>query len=216
MKKRISKGHEILSLKNESIPLLKNQLLDRFTRVKWYIPLIIYIPIILYFSFLGFSELSGMTIAFCYVFGILFWSFTEYIFHRFVFHTVPKSKIGGRLHFMLHGVHHAYPNDSLRLVMPPILSIPLSSMFLILFNFLFGKMYTVIFAGFIAAYLVFDMLHYAVHHFPHSKLRWFNLKKERHMKHHYLHSESEFAVTSPYWDRFFNTYCNSENKTTMK
>jgi sterol desaturase/sphingolipid hydroxylase (fatty acid hydroxylase superfamily) len=216
MKSIISEGHEIISLKDESAPLLKNQLLDKFTRVKWYVPLLIYIPIILFFLYKGNIQLSSSIIVFNYVLGIFMWTLTEYVFHRFVFHFVPKSKIGKQLHFILHGVHHAYPNDSLRLVMPPGLSIPLSSMFCILFYFIFGKYFTVIFAGFMSAYLVYDMLHFAVHHVSAPDTKWFNSKKIRHMKHHYLHSETEFAVTSPYWDRIFNTFCKKADSTVIK
>ncbi len=216
MKKKISEGHEILSLKDESEPLLKNRFLDKFTRVKWYVPLLIYIPIILYFLQRAFGQLSFLGIVITFLLGIVIWSITEYIFHRFVFHFVPKNNLEKQIHFILHGVHHAYPNDSLRLVMPPVLSIPLSGTFCLLFYFLFGKLYTATFAGFMSAYLVYDMLHYAVHHLSAPKLKWFNTKKIRHMKHHYLHSESEFSVTFPYWDRVFNTNFRKGDGTIVK
>ena len=33
------------------------------------------------------------------------------------------------MHFIIHGVHHDHPNDKLRLVMPPAVSIPLAALF---------------------------------------------------------------------------------------
>ena len=54
---------------------------------------------------------------------------TEYLLHRFVFHLEPDSRWGRRLHFIIHGVHHDFPHDPMRLVMPPSVSIPLAIAF---------------------------------------------------------------------------------------
>ena len=61
--------------------------------------------------------------------GYLFWTLTEYWLHRIVFHFEPEKGIGARLHWIIHGVHHDHPNDPMRLVMPPSLSIPLAALF---------------------------------------------------------------------------------------
>ena len=49
--------------------------------------------------------------------------------HRIVFHFEPEKGIGAPLHWIIHGVHHDHPNDPLRLVMPPALSVPLAALF---------------------------------------------------------------------------------------
>ena len=46
------------------------------------------------------------------------WTFVEYTLHRFVFHYEFSSKTGQTVHFLIHGVHHEWPNDGYRLVMP--------------------------------------------------------------------------------------------------
>ncbi len=61
--------------------------------------------------------------------GYLFWTLTEYWLHRLVFHFEPDDGLGPRLHWIIHGVHHDHPNDPLRLVMPPSVSIPLAPAF---------------------------------------------------------------------------------------
>ena len=60
----------------------------------------------------------------CAIGGYLFWTISEYAIHRFVFHFEPEKGIGARLHWIIHGVHHDHPNDPLRLVMPPSVSVP--------------------------------------------------------------------------------------------
>ena len=61
--------------------------------------------------------------------GYVFWTLTEYWMHRIVFHFEPEDGIGARLHWIIHGVHHDHPNDPLRLVMPPSVSVPLAIAF---------------------------------------------------------------------------------------
>ena len=83
----------------------------------------------------------------------------EYWFHRLFFHMEPKSDLGKRIHFMAHGVHHDYPNDSLRLVMPPAVSLMLA---LIIYwtLFIFTQDYglnSALFAGFVTGYLAYDL-----------------------------------------------------------
>jgi hypothetical protein len=50
------------------------------------------------------------------------------------------------------------------------------------------------------------MLHFAVHYISSPNTKWFKSKKVGHMKHYYLRSETELAVTSPYRDRIYTTF----------
>ncbi|MBT8232738.1 MAG: fatty acid hydroxylase [Saprospiraceae bacterium] len=207
MNVKLSEGHEIISNKDESVQLFKSKFLDTFSRVKWYVPLILFIPIIGYFIYSSFTNyaFSIGQIAMYYIGGLAIWTIVEYLFHRFIFHYVPKSKLGRKLHFMMHGVHHAYPNDSLRLVMPPAMSIPLSTGFYFIFKLSFGGLYAPIFAGFLTGYLAYDMLHYATHHAKFIKGKWFDKLKHHHMRHHFQDPDNGFGVSSAVWDRVFNT-----------
>jgi sterol desaturase/sphingolipid hydroxylase (fatty acid hydroxylase superfamily) len=108
------------------------------------------------------------------------------------------------MHFIIHGVHHDHPNDKLRLVMPPAVSIPLAALFLLAFSALFGDAAFPLFAGFIAGYLTYDYTHYYVHHFvPRSDLG--KRLREQHMRHHFQDHRFGFGVSSPLWDAVFRT-----------
>jgi sterol desaturase/sphingolipid hydroxylase (fatty acid hydroxylase superfamily) len=106
---------------------------------------------------------------------------------------------------MFHGVHHDYPNDTKRLVMPPSVSIPLATGFFFLFKVILGDISVAsFFIGFIAGYLFYDISHYAIHHFNmHSKF-WLVIKNH-HMRHHYQDPELGFGVSSPLWDLILKT-----------
>lgn len=196
-----------ISNKDESIPLFENKYLDKFTYVHPSVPVILYLPVITFFMYRAAFHpvLSLSKILFLFFSGTLLWTLTEYIGHRFVFHYEPKSDFGQYMHHLIHRVHHDYPNDSRRLVMPPVVSIPLAFFFYGLFRIMLGDAYGLpFFAGFVFGYLCYDMIHYATHHFP-MKSRLGLWLKHHHIRHHYQNEQLGFGVSSPLWDYVFGT-----------
>lgn len=196
-----------VSNKDESVPLFKSRFLEIFTHVHWSVPLIIFVPVVSYFLYQAATThaLTLPRILLLFAGGTFVWTLTEYVIHRFIFHYEPKSAWGRRIHFLTHGVHHDYPNDSLRLVMVPAISVPLAILFYSLFYLLMGPALTApFFAGFVTGYLLYDMIHYATHHAPmKSKLGlWL---KHHHVRHHYQDYQRGYGVSSPLWDVIFGT-----------
>ena len=70
--------------------------------------------------------------------GYALWTLFEYWLHRLVFHFEPEEGLGARLHWIIHGVHHDHPNDPMRLVMPPAVSVPLGAAVFGLLYLVFG------------------------------------------------------------------------------
>ncbi len=195
-----------ISNKDESVRMFKSNFLELFSKVHFTVPLYVFIPVVAYFLYESFFvrnfSISETTVWF--IIGTFVWTFTEYFLHRFVFHFTPHGKWMEKIHFIFHGVHHDYPNDSKRLVMPPVVSIPLATIFFYLFTWLFDIYTSPLFAGFIIGYLFYDMTHYAVHHFNmHSKF-WLAIKNH-HVKHHFQDMNKGFGVSSPLWDYVMNT-----------
>lgn len=206
--------HEVVSYENKSVPLFDNRFLDTFTRIPWFAVPIFYLPIVCYLIYLALFSLTMswyMVLAY-FVAGLFMWSFVEYIFHRFIFHYEPKSKLGKKFFFIIHGIHHAYPADSLRLVLPPAISIPLSYSFYLLFGLLFGALQKPIFAGFLFGYLAYDMIHYATHHANFIQNKWFVKMKQHHMMHHFKDPDNGFGVSSDLWDMILGTPLNLKKK----
>ena len=204
----MSRPQLFVSAKNESPRMFKNDFLDFFSRVHPAIVPAIFIPLILYFAYqalfsFGITTLSFIGLAFA---GLLSWTLFEYLLHRYVFHLKLTSKIGKRFHFIAHGIHHDYPNDYLRLVMPPAVSLGLAVMvyYALLFCFQDKGITAAFFAGFVLGYLIYDMMHFATHHM-HFKSKLFKAIQKNHMDHHYVHHESGFGLSSPLWDVIFRT-----------
>ncbi len=196
-----------VSNSSESVRMFKSDLLEFFSKVYFFVPLIIYIPVIIYLIYKAFfmAGMSVLLFAALFVAGIFVWTFVEYIMHRFVFHYVPKAKWAYRLHFIFHGVHHDYPNDLKRLVLPPSASIPLALFFYFLYAALLPDTYVfAFFPGFIGGYLVYDMTHYAIHHFNFKSGIWKKIK-QHHMLHHYQDPTRGYGVSSDLWDKIFRS-----------
>jgi sterol desaturase/sphingolipid hydroxylase (fatty acid hydroxylase superfamily) len=196
-----------VSNSTESVKMFKNGFLESLSKVHFTIPLFIYIPVIIFFSVKAFAHNASLiSFAGFFILGLLVWTVTEYVLHRFIFHYVPKSKWGLRIHFIFHGVHHDYPRDARRLVMPPSASVPLAIGFYFLFTLVFHDKAHLFsfFPGFIAGYLVYDMTHYALHHYNFKSPFWKKIK-QHHMLHHYEDSTKGYGVSSPLWDRILNS-----------
>lgn len=196
-----------VSNSTESTRMFKSDLLEGLSKVHFTVPLYIFIPIIGFFVYLSFNEGINILAFLGYLaLGLGVWTITEYILHRFIFHYVPKAQWALRLHFIFHGVHHDYPRDRMRLVMPPSASLPLATLFYFLFSLFFNvkaNLYA-FFPGFLIGYLIYDMLHYAMHHYN-FKSGIMKKIKQHHMLHHYQDEKKGFGVSSDLWDKIFRS-----------
>ena len=189
-----------------SPPMFKSGLLDRFTRVHHLVPLFVFGPVIVLLLAMGVDRLGPWRALGFGAAGYAFWTLTEYWMHRVVFHFEPEDGIGARLHWMIHGVHHDHPNDPLRLVMPPAASIPLAVLVVGALFLIFGSTHApAVAAGFLFGYIVYDEIHYALHHHnPTTRLG--KRLRELHMRHHFQDDEKGFGISAPYWDVVFRTF----------
>jgi hypothetical protein len=184
-------------------PLLDPAMLDRlsFAHPRWITAA--YLPAGAFF--LWHSRTLGFTAAAAgYLGGLLFWTLLEYVAHRVTFHHAPTTKWQVALGYLLHGVHHAYPDDSRRWVMPLTVTVPIASLLYIVFDATLGSLASPAFGGFLHGYLTYDLLHYFIHRgrLP-GKLGRF--LRQYHLAHHYASPDRHFGVSSPLWDFVFRT-----------
>jgi sterol desaturase/sphingolipid hydroxylase (fatty acid hydroxylase superfamily) len=188
-----------------SPPMFESRVLDALSRVHPAVPILIFLPAIALLFAWGLSLTSLPVAIGLFAVGYALWTLFEYWLHRLVFHFEPEEGLGARFHWIIHGVHHDHPNDPMRLVMPPAVSIPLAAAVFGLIYLIAGHEYAPgIGAGFFAGYLVYDMMHYYLHHFrPHGRLG--RMLRERHMRHHFQDDTKGFGISAPYWDEVFRT-----------
>lgn len=191
--------------------MFETPLIERFSRIHPITPFVFWLPV---YSYLGVRAarhgvglLTGLGLV---LVGLFLWTLAEYVLHRYVFHYVGPRLWQRRMHFVLHGVHHDFPQDADRLVMPLGASIPLGIAFYTLFRVVFGPVPAdPLFVGFGLGYLVYDGTHYAIHHFRMSS-RWGKWIKRHHMVHHHTGENARWGVSSPLWDWVLGTMGTSQ------
>ena len=199
--------HGLSTKRLDTCRMFESDFLERFSRTHPATIFIVWVPVVLGVSY-GSASRSALPVAVIIALaasGLLLWTLCEYLLHRWVFHWMDETPRGRRIHFLVHGVHHDFPNDKDRLVMPLGVSIPLGVIFFVAFYVLFGvDVAEPLFAGLVVGYLIYDSTHYAVHHFK-PTTRVGRLVRRHHMLHHHMDHDGGFGVSSPLWDLVFRT-----------
>lgn len=186
--------------------LFRNSYLEYLTKTHPLVIWGIYTPIIVLLPYYSVSVVgfSGMTTLLFFLSGVFFWTLTEYLLHRFLFHHHPNTEKGKRINYILHGNHHEYPRDKERLFMPAVPSMIIASLFFSFFYLLLRKYAFAFFPGFMLGYLIYGTMHYAIHAWN-PPFKWMKGLWRNHHLHHYKHDDMGFGVSSTLWDHVFGT-----------
>jgi sterol desaturase/sphingolipid hydroxylase (fatty acid hydroxylase superfamily) len=128
--------------------------------------------------------------------GLFAFSFVEYFFHRWMFHTrIPLFAQG-------HRMHHERPlgYDSLPFFLPGAVLLVLTGLVVLILPTGFALL---MMGSVTLGYIAYGLSHFTIHHvrFKHPLLRrWAGA----HHVHHY-HPHSNFGVTTPLWDVLLGT-----------
>ena len=146
-----------------------------------------------------FLEKIGLLLA-----GTLLFTFMEYIFHRFVYHSGEDYMAEENWQYKVHGVHHDHPTDKDLLAMPIPLAILLSAIFFGIFWLIMGPSTFFFWPGFFIGYASYLYVHYIVHTRkpPQNSLK---ILWTHHHLHHYVYDDKAYGVSSPLWDVIFGT-----------
>ncbi len=191
--------------------LFNNGFLELMSRTHPLIIYSIYFPIIGYLLWYGHTDrgIAISTEAIAFAGGVLFWTLFEYVMHRYLFHMATESRMGRRIVYTMHGVHHEYPRDKGRLFMPPVPSLIISGIILLVLYVLAGSYSFSFFPGFMFGYLAYASMHYAIHAFAPPK--WLKALWRNHHLHHYKTPDKGFGVSSVLWDVVFGTVPTKED-----
>jgi sterol desaturase/sphingolipid hydroxylase (fatty acid hydroxylase superfamily) len=197
----------VINPKNKgSKQLFSNPVLEKLSRTHIAVPLVIffiYSSALLYWSATH-TSLSLMMSVGMFLLGMLAFSWVEYMVHRYVFHMRTYTELRARMQYTMHGVHHEFPKDRDRLAMPPLLSVTISTVLLLLFKLILGDLVFSFLPGFLVGYAAYLGIHYMVHAYQPPK-NFFKFLWINHGVHHYKNGEVVFGVSSPLWDYIYGT-----------
>jgi sterol desaturase/sphingolipid hydroxylase (fatty acid hydroxylase superfamily) len=196
--------------------LFKNPVLEKLSRTHISIPLAIfftYSAVLLYWSITHTALSPGLTIAMFFL-GFISFTWVEYATHRYVFHMGTFTRMREKIQYTIHGVHHEFPKDKERLAMPPLLSITLATLLLLVFRLVLGDLVFSFLPGFLVGYAFYLSVHYMVHVYQPPK-NWFKILWINHSVHHYKHGEYIFGVSSPFWDYVYGTMKEKKHGQTL-
>lgn len=179
-----------------------------FSRVRPWHVIAIWVPFSLYCGWRATAGVSALGLAWRAAVGVLTWTLLEYLLHRWVFHFKPdpESAFQTDASWLIHGIHHEYPWDADRLVMPPTVSALITLILWLPFRALWGTSGNfAFFSGLVAGYVAYDLIHYYVHHAtPTTALgKWL---RRYHLVHHFQTPEIRYGISTPLWDFVFRTY----------
>ena len=193
--------------------LFKNKYLEMLTKTHPLMIWGIYLPIMGFMFYYSSSrfDFSISQIIFKFLSGMLFWTFFEYIAHRFIFHLVSEKKSLQKFAYILHGNHHHYPRDRQRLFMPPLPSVILASAIFGILFLIMRQNALMFFPGFLFGYLMYGTMHYAIHAWN-PPFKWMKPLWRNHHLHHYKNEHNGYGVSSTIWDHVFGTMFDLKNE----
>lgn len=189
--------------------LFKSPVLEYMTKAPAPVSATIYIIIAAGLLYFGYSIEAANTVfaGIALFFGaIFFWTFFEYFFHRYINHLdeyFPESKWARKIAFTIHGVHHEYPRDKERLIMPPVPGLIIVAILYLVFWLLLDDLVYAFMPGFMCGYLLYTYVHFSVH--KRKAPSFLKVQYRHHALHHYKYPEKAFGVSTTLWDHVFGT-----------
>ncbi len=214
---------------HESLVLLPEPLsvLEWTTHAPLWLPLVTWIPLVMYtWIYLVEHRSNPWTLA-CFLFAFfIHWPLTEYLLHRFVFHSSvmwairysPRIQgIANVARLLAHTVHHAHPTDRRRIVTPlPMSGLIACAVLPPIFYLLPWDGACAWSTGLVLGYVQYDWIHYYLH-FGNPTVdvprwmgwvrRWLQALQRAHNNHHFSPSgpTESFGVAHTTWDWVFGT-----------
>jgi len=200
--------------KEEKAKLYNNKLIEFVSKAPFGVPHIMWVIVAIAFIWYAivYTELSLVNVVVICIAGALFWTFAEYVIHRFLYHTETNSENILEFQMSMHGFHHHYPKDPERLAMPPIPGLVLGAVFFGFFYLIMGIYAVAFFPGFMLGYDAYITIHYYQHRIKSPNYKPWKKLWQHHKAHHYSNPYSAFGVSTRLWDVVFGTMPKASNK----
>lgn len=154
----------------------------------WFMPLFIIVPIAM-----G-PNISSVDLLSQWYGGYFAWTLFEYTAHRWIFHGRYR-----RAHWVHHITPLAYVGASSYYTLPAFTLLMALSM-------LSAVQLSAMFSGFAFGYLLYILIHDAIHHESSVFHRLVGHRRRIHQLHHRTGRDINFGVSTSLWDLLFGTY----------
>jgi len=192
---------------------LKKKVVSNIYLTNYKVPFFIYGPTVIAMSIYALFFIQTPLALFLayFLIAIPLWTLFEYLSHRYVLHAKPKSAFWQKIVYSVHKGHHDYPNDKRFMLVGLNISIPALFIFYGLSYVALGSLCHSFMAGWVATYLFYDWLHFAVHNYNFNN-KLYKVYQRHHIEHHFLDSDKNFGFITLLWDEVFKTKLNKEEK----
>jgi len=168
------------------------------TRANYWAEVVVDSALAVLLSWEGWRRHTGgaLTATLAVLLGLFAFSFVEYFFHRWMFHTrVPLFAEGHRL-------HHERPlgYDSLPFFLPGAVLLTLTGVGVLLLPTGFALL---LMGAVTFGYIIYGLSHFTIHHVRFRQPLLSSWAAHHHV-HHY-HPDSNFGLTTPLWDVLLGT-----------
>ncbi len=199
--------------RNQRGRMFESTFLEYFSKVHPVAPFVLWLPIVVaipaWAIVNGVSSITALLVM--APLGFITWQAAEYFVHKKAFHWLGIGPISRRLHEIVHGFHHRFPDDPQRLVMPLAVSVSLACVVGALLWLLDRPALTLPwFTGFLAGYLFYDFMHWSTH-FRRPLTRWGKAMREHHLSHHFADIDTNFGISNRWMDRSLGTLKTRES-----
>ncbi|NND08091.1 MAG: fatty acid hydroxylase [Saprospiraceae bacterium] len=189
--------------------LFRYPFLEVFTKAPPLVSACVYATVVIILLYkatsLSITDQAGKAIL-IFIGAFFSWTLFEYFAHRYLFHLdvhFPNSKLAAKLAYVFHGIHHEFPHDTNRILMPPLPGLIILSILFLFFSLLLGSYVYLFIPGFMTGYLTYTFVHFQTHALKVPS--FLKKQKKHHALHHYKFPDKAFGVSSPLWDWVFGT-----------
>lgn len=134
--------------------------------------------------------------------GVAFWTFTEYMLHRFLGHVHKGKNFFKAEHLQHHSKANYFAPAYKKAIMAVVVSVKLV---LVISLFTSIQVAIAFILGFVTMYSIYEMMHYRFHS-KEPVARPFIILRKHHFYHHFHNPKMNLGLTTRFWDRVFGTF----------
>lgn len=147
-----------------------------------------------------FSSWQSMYV-YLFILGWFSWTFVEYMYHRFVWHSKQANKANSQSDTFNHFYHHRHPTEIKMSAFTRSLLV-IGSLVLIVISIWVHNYFTIL-VGFSCGFTNYNFTHWLLHKRVTQKI--FPKKVRYHIYHHCKHADKCFGINVTWWDDLFGT-----------